>query len=234
MADFELFRRKLKLALILVSASLTGFVHQSHGDIVTVSTSSPAGTSNRVSETDYLGLLDSIVPTTIGGLEVFRPNVPAGETFAVGDIVGRDADASGGDRTWEYALSLGSDAVPGTGFSDISFSAHAFEGSNNNLENTDEIVWEMFLNGNAVAVDSGMTGAGVDFTSIDIDLSNPGSATTNEVLVRMTVNNFNGGGEWFAARGTLSANYQSIPEPNSRVLVLLCVVGIIHHRRRID
>lgn len=223
---------KQTLTPMWAAVLMMGFVQSVCGDIASVSTSTPIGTGNRQSNTDYLGPLDSIVPTTVNSLEVNFSNVPAGEAFLVGDIVGRDVNAAGGDRTWDYILNLPIDAVPGTGFSNITFSAHAFERSTNNLETTDEIVWEMFLNGSPVVVESGSTGAGVDFTSIDINLSNSGSPTANEILVRMTVNGFDAGNEWFAARGTLSANYETIPEPSGQALLALVTLVLLCPRRR--
>lgn len=203
-----------------------------YGGLVNVSTSSANGTSNRDSNSNFVGVLDSAIPTTVTGLSVAFPNVPNGEVFVVGDVVGRDVDDSGGGRTWEYVLSLPADAAPGTGFTDIAFAGHAFERPNNNLEGADELVWELFLNGSSVAVDSATTGAGVDFTSIDINLANPGGAATTEAVVRLTVNDFNVGSEWFAARGTLSANFETIPEPNVLMIFSLTAVGLSQRRRR--
>lgn len=230
MSYFELSRRTFSFALGLLL--LLTSADQSNGDIVPISTSDAVGTGNRDSNSNFIGILDSAIPTTVTSLSVNTPGAPATEVFAIGDVVGRDVGAAGGDRTWEYVLDLPINAAPGTGLSDISFSAHAFERPINNLEGDDELVWELFLNGNAVAVDSGTTGAGVDFNSIDINLSDPGSASTNEALVRLTVNGFNAGNEWFAARGTLSANFETIPEPSGGMLLVIASIGLVQRRRR--
>ena len=230
MGNFELprltFSFALGLLLLLTSAD------QVNGDIVLISTSDAVGASNRDSNSNFIGVLDSATPTTVSSMSVNTPGAPQGEPFAVGDIVGRDIDASGGGRTWEYVLNLPGNATPGTGFSDISFSGRAFEANGNNLEGDDELVWELFLNGNAVATDSGTSGAGVDFDPFDITLGDPGSSLTNEVLVRLTVNGFNANNEWFAARGTLSANFEAIPEPSGGILLVIFSIGITQRRRR--
>jgi hypothetical protein len=119
----------------------------------------------------------------------------------------------------------------GTGFSNISFSGDAFERSNNNLDGDDELVWELFLNGGTVAVDSATTG-GDDFTSVDISLADVGGSTINEVLVRLTVSGFDDGNEWFATRGILSANFETIPEPNARALLILGCIGFVRRRSK--
>ncbi len=188
------------------------------GDLIV--TSLATGTSNRASSTDFVGILDNNAPPQIGGLDVSFNNVPAGESFAVGDLVGRDMDASGGGRVWEYLLTLPADAMPGTGLTALSFIGHAFERSTNNLDGSDQVLWEMFLNNDATPVASGGPAVGSDWTTYDINLSDPGGDTITQVRVVFTVTGFDDVGDWFASRGTLSAIYSAIPEPHGLATVL--------------
>ena len=112
----------------------------------------------------------------------------------------------------------------GTGFTDILFSGHAFENFGNNLEGTDQLSWELFLNGSSTPVDFGGPPAGSDFTSFDISLADPGGATVSQIRVAFTVTNFNAGQEWFATRGSLRATYSAIPEPSAVPFILLLFV----------
>ena len=227
----SLTRHMVSLLLGGLLLGLVGSATPVRGDLVAISTSEPSGVGNRDSNSNFIGILDSAIPTTINSLAVSLPSAPAGEAFAVGDLVGRDVDASGGGRIWDYVLDLPSNAVLGTGFSNISFSGDAFERSNNNLDGDDELVWELFLNGGTVAVDSATTG-GDDFTSVDISLADVGGSTINEVLVRLTVSGFDDGNEWFATRGILSANFETIPEPNARALLILGCIGFVRRRSK--
>ena len=104
MSYFELSRRTFSFALGLLL--LLTSADQSNGDIVPISTSDAVGTGNRDSNSNFIGILDSAIPTTVTSLSVNTPGAPATEVFAIGDVVGRDVGAAGGDRTWEYVLDL--------------------------------------------------------------------------------------------------------------------------------
>lgn len=188
-------------------------------DIVTVSTNLATGTANRASANDFIGLLSSASPTQIGGANVSLPNVPAGQPFQVRDIVGRDIDATTGGRNWDYLLTLPGDAVPGTGFSNITFSGWIFEATNSNLEAADRLSWQLYLNGAAVPGNSASVSD--DFAPQAINLSNAGGSSINQILVRFSVAGFNEGDEWFMSRGVLSANYMAIPEPGHALIAAL-------------
>ena len=225
-------RFSFSLALIL---GCFANCNPANGGLVTISTSTATGTASRNNTTDFIGLLSSNSPNQVLGGNVTYVDVPTGETFSVGDLTGRDINASGGSRTWTYQLALPGDASPLTGFTDIEFNAHTFERDLNNLEGTDELTWELFLNGATTAVDSATTGTGVDFTSIDIALSNAGGASVNQVEVVFTVIGFDAGAEWFSTAGVLSATYDStvtVPEPSLASLMLVALMGGISRRRR--
>ncbi len=213
-----IIRRLAICFFALLLAGLTG--HVASAGLVVISTSTATGTSSRNSSTDFVGILDNNSPTQIGGLDVSFNNVPAGESFAIGDIVGRDMVNSGGGRVWEYLLTLPADAIPGTGLTGILFNGHAFERSTNNLEAGDGILWELFLNNDAIPVASGGPAVGTDWTTFDVNLSDPGGAAINQVRVVFTVSEFDHNLEWFASRGMLSAVYSAIPEPHGLAMVL--------------
>lgn len=139
--------------------------------IVTLSTSTPTGTASRNAANDFIGLLSSNSPNQVLGQNVGYSNIPAGAVFTVGDLTGRDIDASGGGRVWTYQLDLPADAFVGTGFEDIQFDATSFERDVNNLESPDELTWDLFLNGSTTAVDSASTGVGGEFSDLDISIS---------------------------------------------------------------
>ena len=191
----------------------------------------PSGTADRSSASDFIGILDNVSPTQIGLNVNFNGTIPAGENFLLGDLVGRDINATSGDRTWEYQLILPSDAVSGTGFTNIQFNGHAFENANNNLENNDQILWELFLNNDTTPVQTGGPAAGSDWTTFDVNLAHPGGASITSVRVVFTVTGFNAGGEWFATRGSLQAEYQAIPEPIGSVFVLAACFCSLRRRR---
>ena len=229
-------KMSLRIAVLLSVSALLVLPHQAvDAALVTISTSTPTGTANRNNNTDFIGLLSNNSPNQVLGQNVTFNNVPAGETFQVGDLVGRDIDGSGGGRVWTYRLDLPIDAFIGTGFENIQFRAHTFERDLNNLEGIDEITWELFLNGSATAVDSATTGQGQDFTSIDIGLSDPGGATVSTVEVVFTVIGFDAGSEWFVSQGVLQASYDSVtsvPEPSSACLMLAMAIPMLLNRRR--
>ncbi len=197
-------------------------------DIVSISTSAPSGTESALGTNDYIGIIDSLSPIRINGQNVTINRRPSGESVLVGDLAGRDIDATSGSRTWEYSLSLPANSVDGTGFTNINFSAHSFERRGNNLEGTDQVSWQLFLNG----VSAGTTGpaAGTDWTSYDTTLTNIGGNSINDIRVVFTVSGFNSNDEWFVTRGTLSADYTSVPESSISLLGFLGIA--VFWRRR--
>ncbi|MGI9517259.1 MAG: hypothetical protein ACR2NP_09445 [Pirellulaceae bacterium] len=205
---------------------------QSVGDIVNLSTSTPTGTADRANANDFVGLLSGVSPEQIGGLDVsFNGSLPAGEAFQAGDLVARDFDATTGSQEWEFLLTLPGDAVPGTGLEDIIFTAHAYERTGNQLEN-DDLTWELFLNTDTAFTLTDTTG-GDDFGTHDVNWNSvpTGGATINQVRVVVTINGFDASGEWFGAYGTLSANYNAVPEPGTTVVCLVgCLVTLSRRR----
>ena len=193
----------------------------------------PTGTADRVNDEDFIGLLDNVSPTQIGQDVNFNGTVPAGESFQIGDLVGRDVDATSGSRTWEYILTLPSDAVAGTGLINIQFVGHAFESDTNNLESTDQIQWELFLNSDATPVQTGGPTAGSDWSTFDVNLTDPGGNSVTSVRVVFTVSGFDQTSEWFAARGSLQAEYQAIPEPLwCSSLAMISLLGVCSRRKK--
>lgn len=219
-----------RLAIIAMIAPAVFVSGQLAADIVTISTSLATGTSNRQNPSNYIGLLSSAAPTQIGGANVNMNNIPAGQSFQVGDIAGRDVDSTTGSRNWDYLLTLPGNAVAGTGFSNINFSGWIFENSAANLEASDQLSWQMFLNGSAIAVASSTVSD--DFAPQAINLSNAGGSSINQILVRFSVAQFNDNDEWFTSRGTLSANYEAIPEPEMAILAVLGMATAIPRRKR--
>jgi hypothetical protein len=217
-ARFRLYCR-LPIAAFLTVIATAIVAGPLAADIVTVSTNLATGTANRANANDFIGLLSSASPTQIGGADVSMPNAPAGQPYQVRDIVGRDIDATSGGRNWDYLLTLPGNAVPGTGFDNITFSGWIFEATNANLEAADQLSWQMFLNGSAVPVAS--SSVSDDFAPQAINLSNAGGSTINQILVRFSVAGFNEGDEWFMSRGLLSANYSAIPEPDHALIAAL-------------
>ena len=215
------------VALILSAVFAKG---QLAADIVTISTNVASGTSHRPNTNDFIGILTSSSPPQIGGASITLPNIPAGQSFQVGDIAGRDIDATTGSRNWDYLLTLPGNAVAGTGFTNINFGGWAFERSNGNLEASDQLSWQMFLNGSAVAVASSTLTN--DFAPQAINLSNAGGSAISQVLVRFSVAQYNASGEWFVSRGTLSANYDAIPEPEMALLAVLGIALALPRRNR--
>jgi hypothetical protein len=219
---------------LVLAVLLLLFTPAAKAGIVTLTTSTAVGTASVISGNDFVGVLDGATPPQIAGtLLNFNGPIPAGESFLVGDVVGRDVGSTSGSRNWEYNLLLPDDALIGTGFENIVFNAHAFERDNNNLVVADQLTWGLFLNGSDTPVASGGTIA--DFSVFDLALTDPGGAAINQITVRLTVAGFNGNNSWFAARGLLSARYQtaSIPEPGTAVLCLLLTGGVgLRQRRR--
>ncbi len=197
-----------------------------------ISTSTPTGTESRNANTDYVGILDSTLPTQVLNQNVAFGGVPNGYLFQVGDLVGRDMNASGGSRVWMYELILPTDALGG--FTDIQFSALAAERSNNNLEGNDQISWSLFLNNDTTPVATDGPLAGSDWTLFSASLNHAGGVAVTRVRVEFVVTGFNANNEWFATRGTLSANYQAIPEPEAFLppLLLLTFIALAAFRVR--
>jgi hypothetical protein len=228
------FKTVPRLALLVLSLVVLPAASQSAcADLVTLTTSIPTGSANRDNSNQFIGILNSVTPPQIGGQGVSFQDVPAGESFQVGDLVGRNVDSSGGGRTWEYLLTLPGDATPGTGFENIFFSARAFENSGNNLEGSDQLTWQLFLNGSATAFDFDSPGAGVDFTTYDASLSHAGGSTINQVRVVMRVTGFDSGNEWFATRGLLSVNYTAVPEASPLLGLGLVAMALCFRFRRV-
>ena len=222
-------RTRIALAVTGSFCLMAIWQHPALAELVTISTSAPTGTQDHDSSTDFVGILDGISPETINLLTVEFDNVPAGEAFAVGDLAGRDMNGHNGSDTWQYSLSLPSDAVDGTGFENILFSGHVFEGDNNNLDNSDLLTWELFVNG--VSVDSYTTGS-QDFDPFDFTLTDVGGSGVTDILAVFTVDGFTSGNEWFVTRGSLSATYTSIPEPTTLIFVALAAIACFPVRRR--
>ncbi len=217
---------------VLLVLFILCFTARVNADII--SDSVPDGTADRVNNNDFIGLLDGVSPNQIGGLNVNFPGaVPAGESFQLGDLVGRDINATSGSRSWNYQLILPADAVAGTGFTNISFAGHAFERATNNLEGIDQIQWELYLNNDVTPVQVGGPAAGSDWSTFDVNLSDPGGSTITSVRVVFTVTGFNGGGEWFVTRGLLQAEYQPIPEPLCFSLLSMVCLGLMGRKRKL-
>ncbi len=220
--DWLTLARRFAVGTVLLAGYLCAAA-EGAADLVT--TSSVTGNQNRASQNNYVGLLDSVSPEQIGGLDVNFGNVPGGESFQIGDLVGRNLDDSGGGRTWEYLLLLPGNARAGTGLQNITFTGHAFERGNNNLEGDDQLTWQLFLNGSGIAADSGGPGAGIDFTSYDISLFDPGGTTITAARVVFSIAGFDASNEWMATRGTLSAEFTAIPE--RAPLVFPTLIGLV-------
>ena len=220
----------LILPFLLSILTLPGGVS---ADIVTVADSTATGTSDRASANDFIGILSNDTPNQVNGLDInFIGQIPTGESFQVGDIVGRDVNATSGSRNWEYQIILPPDAVSGTGFTNITFNGRAFERATDNLERNDRVRWLMYLNNDATPVQIEGPATGSDWTTFDVNLSDTGTSTVvTQVRVVFNVNGFNGGGEWFAARGTLQADYQSIPEPVGVLVWLLAFTPLMGRNR---
>ncbi len=198
-------------------------------DIVTDST--PTGTTDRNGNNDFVGLLDSVGPDRIGGQNInLNGSAPTGESSQIGDLVGRDIDATGGSRTWEYLLILPADAVSGTGFTSISFSGHAYERSSDNLEGSDQIRWSLYLNSDVTPVQVSGPVAGTDWSTFDVNLSDPGGNSITSVRVVFEIIGFDDDDDWFVTRGSLQASYQKVPEPGC-VVILLLVLAASNTRR---
>ncbi len=218
------------LFVIALVASTVLVPGQLVADIVTVTTSLATGTSHRQNPVNFIGLLSSSAPPEIGGANVIMNNIPAGQSFQVGDIVGRDVNSTTGSRNWDYLLTLPGNAATGTGFTNIDFSGWIFENTASNLGADDQLSWQMFLNGSAIAVASSTVSD--DFGPQAINLANAGGSTINQILVRFSVADYNDNDEWFMTRGTLSANYDAIPEPEMALLAVLGIALAVPGRNR--
>lgn len=210
-------------------------------DLITISTSTPTGDFERKAKNKFLGILETPTGATppeyqLAGEEVeFDANIPAGESFLVGDLVGRDIDGTDNltaPYEWTYELTLPGDAVAGTGFQDIIFDAHAFVSNKGKLEADDTLTWELFLNNDfsvVVASDSVFD----DFPTFihDVLLTDAGGSTINQVNVVFTVEGYDKGDEWFATRGLLSATYTAVPEPGSSLFLLATGFPVLVRRR---
>lgn len=208
---------------------------KSSASLMVIDDAIPAGTESVDTGVAFIGILTNVLPTEIGGTAVRFNRVPPGEDFEVDDLVGRRIAASGGGRAWEYQLSLPADAVAGTGFTDIDFLGSAFEREGNNLEGTDQLTWELFLNGSSTPVDITGPAAGTDWSTFTVNLTDMGGSTVNLVQVVFTVTGFNAGNEWFATRGQLSATYETLsPEPSTMNLsnLVLSMASLLTVRRR--
>ena len=128
------------------------------------------------------------------------------------------------------------------GFTNVRFEGFAFEADTNNLETdgngTDEIRWELFLNATGAGTPVDTFVLTEDFSEeLNVALASLGQRGANDVLVRFSVSTYDGGGEWFSTRGTLSADYAVsaiIPEPTTLLIwSLLAGLGIgLGWRRR--
>ena len=220
---------------LLALGVLGAIVLESSGDIVTISNDTPTGSANVANANDFVGLLSQVSPQTqVGGQNVtFNGSLPGGAAFMVNDLVGRDMDASGGGRTWEFLLTLPVDAVPGSGLESIMFSGFAYERNGNQLENDDDLTWELFLNSDATPTLTDTTG-GNDFGTHTVDWSSvaTGGTVVTQVRVVVTINGFDGGGEWFGTRGLLMADYNAVPEPGGVIFFAGCCAVISYRRRR--
>ena len=188
----------------------------------------PNGTESVVANTAFIGHLDSISPAQINGQNVVLPLLPTGTALVAGQLVGRNIDATSGSRTWEYTLDLPPDAQPGTGLSDIEFQARAFERRTNNLENADQLLWELYINNRLVARDG--PPAGSDWSTYSLTLADPGGNLVTTARVVFSVTDFDGSGEWFATAGRLSGLYQT-PEPDCHWASLVCAVLVCRRRK---
>ncbi len=201
-----------------------------------ISTSTATGSQGWDDKKRFVGILD-VTPTQLEVLseQVEFKDIPFRQSFMDGDLVGSELDRAvlaGGGRTWEYMIMLPSDAAGATGLENIQFNGFAFERDRDNLEGTDELSWQLFLNDELVSVDSSSTGAGVDFDTHTVSLFNRGGSSITSARVVLTINGFDEGEEWFATRGTLSANYTAVPEAFGLLWLLGGWIGLSGRRRR--
>ena len=227
----------MRAASLIAVATVCLAGSSASADIVTISDDTVSGTVTRPRLTAFSGVLSNNQPLQMQGITIaISNNIPAGESFQVGDLVGRDLkNVAGAGRIWEYELSLPGDARAGTGFSNIVFNGHAFELPLDNLEGDDQVSWALFLNNDLVPVQTDGPAMGSDWSTYDASLAHAGGSTITDVRVVFTITGFIEFNEWYATRGTLSADYASIPEPQAWVMLcaLSCVVffGRRPHRR---
>ena len=187
--------------------------------------------------------------------------VSTGVEPIIGSLAGRDHDNQStrpftAQASWK--LNLAGDAGAGTGFSNIIFSATlaANEGQWDNLAGEiDDIKFEVFLNSSAVAVATRTfkpTGiANTDNTSLALDtngdgvgdglaittsgtgfmITNAGGAGITSIEVRASFTT-NVSAESYWTFGTLSADYDMVPEPSSTLLFGLGGLTLLTRRSR--
>jgi len=221
------------LFVLFISVSFAG--DSAFGD--TVLDSTPVGTESVTNSQSFVGLLDIANPLDVNTTRVEMLN--PGSTFAVGDLVGRNMVNNTGSTTWTWDICVPTNAAPGSGLTSIQFGGFAFERTTDNLENGDELFWELFLNDDTVPVETTSTGNvnGLlfDFNSYSFNMADPGSTaqtTVTSASVVFTVQGFNEQFEWFATRGTLSANFTAVPEPGAAVLAVFAMLGLTTRRSR--
>jgi len=210
--------------------------------VQTVSTSDAVGASTvGTSNGDYLGIVSQASPLRVVGSAtnlVEGTYLPTGFAYQVGDIAGLDIDGPGvTNNTYDYTMSMPANGDATLGFTNIKFEGEAFEADTDNLETdgngTDEIRWELFLNATGAGAPVDTFVLTEDFSQeLNVDLFSFGASGVTDVLVRFSVSTYDGGAEWFATRGTLSADYAIIPEPSAFVLIALGLPSLLARRRR--
>ena len=213
----------------------------------TVSDTTPDDFTEEVdSASDYLGVVDvggSGTSITVNSQAVTLEEALG--TIEVNDVVGRDIDGlaitnGGTTPLWTYNIVLPGTADPGTGLTNIAFSADllfsddTFDGVAGDTAN--DITFSLFTNGGTSAVDT------VRFEAFpngegSVSLTDVGGSTITTAQVQVAIQNtsaFNTGNENFAVtNAALSADFQvtAVPEP-SAALFLALLSGLTLCRRR--
>jgi len=235
----------------------------SHAAITTITTSVPTSLDFFSDGTgDYFGIVRSVSGGT-GTLE------PSGLTFTsntaispiVGSLTGRDHDDGDAVKSPQltalWSLALPGGANPGTGFSNINFTATLAAKANgwdNSTGDIDNIIFELLLNGSVVAtrafqptgafnvqdtslaLDTNNDGVGdglaISQTGTGFTITNSGGSTINSLQIRGMFTSNDGEAAYWVS-GILSGNYDMVPEPSSAFLLGLGSLCLLARRSRI-